>query len=136
MEDVKRFLKKIRLYDARISTKTEEIERLRDLRLRITSSGQSTGGRCARDKIGTLTAKIVDLENELAEDSAKLIEARARAVGMIDNLDDKDQHLIVYKRYCEYKTWDSIADEMNMSERNVLYVHGKALQSLRKSERG
>ncbi|MGM9683141.1 MAG: hypothetical protein ACI3XQ_06045 [Eubacteriales bacterium] len=132
LEDIKAFLKKIRLYDARISTKSEEIERLREFRLRITSSGQPTGGSGARDKIGNLTAKIVDLENELAEESAKLIESKSRAVNLIDKLDDQDQHLIAYKRYFEYKTWNKIAEEMKMSERNVLYVHGKALQALRK----
>ena len=50
----------------------------------------------------------------------------------IDALEDMDQRLVIKMRYIYGCRWDEIATGANMSQRTVYYIHGKALEEMRK----
>lgn len=55
---------------------------------------------------------------------------------MIDSLEDFDQRNVLRKRYIDGMEWAEVAIYANMAERTVFYVHGKALNELRRRENG
>lgn len=138
MIDAKRYLQQIRLYDSRINTKLEELQRLNEMVLRITPTLKddvsSSGG--SQDKFADTMAKIVDLKAEINRDIDRYVNAKQEIGGTFDMLSDPDQLQILHKRYAQYKTWEQIACDMHMSYRNVCYIHGKALQAVNEIMKG
>lgn len=132
MTDAKSYLMQVELYDTHINNKLEELARLKELTRHITSSIKdvpvSGGGN--QDKLGSAIAKIVDLENEINDAVDAYIDKRREVGKVLERLGDADQVKVLHKRYFEYKAWEQIACEMNMSFRNVCYIHGRALQTV------
>ena len=131
--EAKDFLRQVRLCDTQINNKLEEVTRLKDLALNITSSlgGEVvSGGSHSQDKLGDAVAKIVTLENDINRLIDSYINKKNHVRSVIDRVQSPTQIDVLYKRYFQYKTWEEIACEMHMSYRNVLYIHGEALLSV------
>ena len=134
MTDAKTYLSQVELYDTHINNKLEELARLKELLRHITSSIKdvpvSGGGN--QDKLGSAIAKIIDLENEINDAVDAYVDKRREVSKLLDRLEDADQVAVLHKLYFEFKTWPEIALEMHMTERNAQYIHGRALQHVRK----
>lgn len=132
MCDAKTFLQQVKLYDTHINTKIEEMDNLKALATKITATLKqdvvSGGGN--QDKIGDAVAKIVDLEREINAIIDAYIKLKRQVNDVVDKVTDPDQAAVLYKRYFLYERWEQIALEMNMTYRNVCYIHGKALQTV------
>lgn len=128
----KKYLQKIKLYDSRINTKLEELQHLKEMVLKVTPTlkGDVVSSSGSQDKLGDAVAKIVDLEDEINKEIDRYVDAKEEVGSILDNLDDPDQLQVLHKRYVQYKTWEQIACEMNLSYRWVCVIHGKALQHL------
>ena len=130
--DAKSYLKQIKLYDTHIDNKLEEMKRLKDMVLRITSTMKdvvvSSSG--SQDKFGDTMAKIVDLQDEVNKAVDEYVDLKKAISDVIDTVPDADELAVLCKRYMQYKTWEQIADEMHMTYRNVCYIHGRALQTV------
>lgn len=132
MIDAKAYLRQVRLSDIHINNKIEDLASLRELATKVTTNMKPEGssGSGNQDKLGSIVAKIVCLENEIDESIDEYIDLK-RAIGAtIENVKDAEQVQVLHKRYFEYKTWELIACEMNMTCRNVCYIHGRALQAV------
>ena len=139
MIDAKRYLQQIKLYDSRINTKLEELHHLKEMVLRITPTLKDdvvSGGGGSQDKLADAVTKIVDLEAEIDRDIDSFIDSRRLIVDTIDKLSNPDQIQVLHKRYVQYKTLERIACDMNMSYRNVCYIHGKGLQAVNEIMKG
>ena len=134
MIDAKAYLQQVKVYDTHIDNKLEELARLKTLATQITSTIKPVvafgGGN--QDKLGTIVAKIVDLENEIDEAVDAYVDKRREASRLLEKLEDADQVAVLHKLYFEFKTWPEIALEMHMTKRNAQYIHGRALQHVRK----
>lgn len=128
----KDFLKQVRLCDIHINNKLEEKARLQALALKITSSWSSehVSGSGNQDKMGDAIAKITDLDREIDMEIDSFINKKRTVKAVIGKVDNPDQLDILYKRYIQYESFEQIANELNMSYRNVCNIHGKALQSV------
>lgn len=62
----------------------------------------------------------------------KALEIIDQVYAMIESLTDADQKAVIKLRYVFGDSWQSIATAMDMKERNVYYIHGKALMELRR----
>lgn len=129
MTDAKRYLQQIRLYDSHINTKIEELHHLKTMATKITPTLKQdvVSGGSSQDKLSDAVAKIVDLEAEIDREIDRYVNAMRNISAMIDALSDPDQLQVLHKRYVQFKTWEQIACDMNMTYRNVCYIHGKAL---------
>ena len=138
MIDAKRYLQQIQLCDSRINTRLEELHRLKEMVVRImpTPKDNITSGGGSQDKLANAVAKIVDLEAEIDREIDYFVNARRKIVALIDKLSDPDQIQVLHKRYVQYKTLERIAYDMNMSYRNVCYIHGKGLQAVNEIMKG
>ena len=137
----KRFLERIEYYDVQISGKLDEREALKSMVFRVTTSmSLAPGGGGGGDRIGSGVGKLIDLEREINAAIDRYVDLRRQATDMIESLDDPDEVEVLHKKYVgrrdddtgntRYLTLDEIAAEMHMSQRNVCYIHGRALQKV------
>lgn len=138
MIDSKKYLQQIRLYDSHINTKLEDLHHLKEMVTKITPTLKDDVVSCGgdQDKLGDAIAKIVDLEAEIDRDIDRYVAAKQEISATLDKLTDPDQLQVLHKRYVQYMTWEQIACEMNMSYRNVCYIHGKGLQTVNQILKG
>jgi hypothetical protein len=132
MADAKRFLQQVKLYDSKINSLLEELDNLKAMVTKITTTLKqdvvSSGGN--QDKLGDAVSKIVDLEAEINRAVDCFINRKKAVNDVLDMVYDPEQYAVLYKRYILYKRWEQIACEMSMTYRGVLYVHGRALQTV------
>ena len=137
----KRFLQRIEYYDAQIQAKMDERETVKSMVMRVTASMSLTpGGGRGGDKIGDGVSRLVDLEREIDAAIDRFVDLRRRATDLIERLDDPDEINVLHRKYVgrtdkdsgvtQYMTIDEIAEELHMSQRNVCYIHGRALQKV------
>lgn len=133
MTDVKRYLQQIRLYDSHINTKLDELQHLKEMVTRITPTLKDdvVSGSGSQDKLADAVVKIVDLEAEIDREIDRYVNAKQEISSVLDGIVDPDQLQVLHKRYVQYKTFEQIACDMNMTYRNVCYIHGKALLAVR-----
>lgn len=134
MSDAKAFLQQVKLYDTHINVKLEELSRIKALTTKITPTLKQdvVSGSGNQDKLGDAVAKIVDLEREINAIIDAYIKLKRQVNDVVDKVTDPDQAAVLYKRYFLYERWEQIALEMNMTYRNVCYIHGKALLTIKK----
>lgn len=129
----KEYLRQIRLFDICIRQKEAELAAMRS---EIESmSAEVTGERVqtsVKDKMSEKVSHIVDLEVQIIRDKESFLRMKDRIINEIQSLDNSVYVDILYKRYVEYKQLEEIAVEMNYSYRQVLRLHGFALQELKR----
>lgn len=132
MGDAKAYLQQIKLHDARINRNLEELDNLRAMTTKITATWKDdvVSGTGNQDKLGAAVAKIVDLQTEIDKDIDAYIDMKRSVWDLLNRIENPDQLQILYKRYFKYEHWEQIACEMNMTYRNVCYIHGRALQAV------
>jgi DNA-directed RNA polymerase specialized sigma subunit len=134
MKDTKTYLGQIRLLDVRINAKIAEMERIRDIATKVTTAFDSVrvSGGGNDDKLGDAVSRLIDIQNEINADIDAYINRRAYIVSILDKIEDAEELAVLHKRYIEFKRWEQISEEMGYSQRNVTYIHGRALLSIRK----
>lgn len=85
-------------------------------------------GKCT-DRIGEAVDKIVDLEKEVESDIIHLLYQQHEIINQIHKLDNWRYIKLLFKRYIEWKSLQTIADEMNFTYQYVLELHRKALKA-------
>lgn len=134
MIDAQTYLRQAAICNAKVNSLLEEVQRLKELTRQITATLKpdvvSHSGN--QDKLGNMIAKIVDLENEINAAVDEYVDKRREIITTIEKINVPDQVSVLYKLYLEEKTWPKIAEEMHMTERNAQYIHGRALQSVRR----
>lgn len=129
----KEFLQQVKLCDMHINEKLEELERLKALTTKITSTWKtdvSVSGSGNQDKLGDAIAKIIDLEADINKAVDEFVDKKKEVSMIIEKIQQPDQVAVLYKRYFQFETWEQIACEMHMTYRNVCYIHGRALQTV------
>lgn len=99
-------------------------------RITPTLSAMNDFGGSQEDKLGEAVAKIVDYQAEISSWIDSYINAKKMVSGTIDKIADDDQRRVLFKRYCQGETFEQISCDMNMTYRNICYIHGKALQAV------
>lgn len=132
--NTKDFLQQIELYDNHINNKLEELERLRSLTLKITSSLKQdvVSASGSQDKLGDAVAKIVDLQNEINQSIDLYVDRKREVNRVLEQITDVDYLQVLSKRYLLYEPWEQIAMEMGYTYRHITRLHGEALQAVRK----
>lgn len=129
----KEYLRQIRLFDICIRQKEAELAAMRfeleNMSAAVTGERVQTS---VNDKMSEKVSHIVDLENQIIQDKEKFLHMKDRIINEIQSLDNSVYVDILYKRYVEYKQLEEIAVEMNYSYRQVLRLHGFALQEFKR----
>ena len=128
----KEYLSRYRWQNDRINAKLEQVAELRR-KAQTVSSGSSDGSHSSTpyDRIGEITARIVELEREINEDIDRSIDVQREIRAAIARVtDERLQSLLEYK-YINGYTLEEIAVRMDYSYPQICRLHGRALQSVK-----
>nr|DAD57004.1 MAG TPA: Protein of unknown function (DUF1492) [Bacteriophage sp.] len=130
----KDYLSQVSRLNKMINNKLSEISQLRELSVSISAIGNDERVQTSPnfDKIGTAIAKIDELENNLDKMIDEYLVKRERIIAQIDTMEEESVYQILFSRYIEKKTFEKIATEMEYSWRQIVRLHGKALQQFEK----
>ena len=131
----KKFLQKAYRLTEEIEINQEELNRLTEL------STMLKGLDYSQTKIqtsGSGDAAFVNKVNELADIkekiNAKLMELKELRNSIwkaIYTLDNTEERLVCLYRYLKFYDWETVADKMHLSLRQVYRVHGFALKNIK-----
>lgn len=133
MIDAKKYLRQIEILDRRITAKVEERQNVLDMLLRITPVMRDTtsgGDAAGHDKMENGVVKLTAYEEEISADIDRLVELKREISEVIDLVENPKRRAVLRFRYINYKSFEQIAVDMDMSYRNICYIHGKALRDV------
>ena len=130
----KDYLSQVSRLNKMINNKLSEISQLRELSVSISAIGNDEKVQTSPnfDKIGTTVAKIDEMENNLDKMIDEYLVKRESIIAQIDTMEEESVYQILFSRYIEKKTFEKIATEMEYSWRQIVRLHGKALQQFEK----
>lgn len=128
----KEYLKKLQRLDTVI---TQKISELCDLRMKLCSVGcidyskerVQTSHFDDASFVNTI-GRIVDLEAEINDEIDTFVNEKHKIINQIQGLKNSDYISLLFKRYVEFKKFETIAVEMNFTYQYVLNMHGYALR--------
>lgn len=130
-QDKKAYLRQYSAADGEINDllrrKDETMARL--TRVTPTYSGMPGGGGDG-DKYTNGVAKIIELEEEIDRRTDALVDKRREIERCIDATPDAAERRLLKLRYIDGMKWERIALEMSYTQRQVLRIHGNALENL------
>lgn len=128
----KEYLQQLQRLDTVINQKIKEVH---DLRLHA----QSTGGLdYSKERVQLSPSgdapfvkpicRIIDLEEEINAEIDAFVDEKHKIINQIQGLKNSDYITLLFKRYVEFKKFETIAVEMNFTYQYVLNMHGYALK--------
>lgn len=128
----KQLLTQLRWLDNRINSEHRQMEYLRSLAEKVTTTyiHAKTHEYKQHDNTATLIAKIVDMQQEIDKKINRLIDLRKEAKAKINALNNPNYQQVISLRYIEGKTWEQIAEIMHYTLRWIYILHGRALQKM------
>lgn len=132
--DTKQYLQQISRLDRMINNKLSEISQLRELAMSVSAVKNEERVQTTPnfDKIGTAYCKIAEMEEKLDKLIDEYVDKKNLIISQIDKVENETYYEILFARYIEKKTFEKIADEMTYSWRQVIRLHGRALQEFEK----
>ena len=127
----KEYLNKLRTLDKQIDSKLEQIDRLRSLAERVTTTLSFTPkGAGGANRTDYCIERIWQLEKEVTEDIDRLVDMKSGIRGAIERVENDKYRLLLEYRYLCGNTWEQIAEKMRIDLRWVYRMHGRALQEI------
>jgi len=130
------YLERIKILDAKIETKMEEVERLRTLAEKTTASvgGERVQASGNQQKLEDCVIKIVKVQDEINASIDRFVDYKKEAMELIDGACDADCLRLLYKRYFSYMKWEEIAVDMNYTYQWIFGgLHQRALAQVQKA---
>lgn len=128
----KEYLTQIRSIAIRVRRIQNELEQLRadaaSVSINLDGMPRVSG---STDRLAILAIKMAEYNTKLQEELNALLDEKVRAINMIKTLDPKQQTVLI-EYYVHVKTWERIAEEMNISVRHCHRLHGNALYNFDK----
>lgn len=130
----KEYLLQVNKLERRIKRLKEEIETLQELVTSTSaiSQGERVISSTSQDKMADTICTIEEKIEEWNIEVRTLVQVRAAVMDTISKVSNEDHREILYKRYCQSKTWEVIACELDYSYRWILKLHGRALLEIEK----
>ena len=132
--DTKQYLQQISRLDRMINNKLAEISQLRELAMSVSAVKNEERVQTTPnfDKIGNSYCKIEAMEEKLDKLIDEFVDKKNLIISQIDKIENETYYEILFARYIEKKTFEKIADEMAYSWRQIIRLHGGALQEFEK----
>ena len=131
----KEYLSQYRTLNDSIDAKLMQVAELRR-KAQTVSCGNSTGAHSSQpyDRIGEITAHIVDLEREINEDIDRSVDLQREIRAAIAAVSEQRLRTLLEYKYLNGFTLEQIAVAMNYSYPQICRLHGRALLPARKDD--
>lgn len=128
----KEYLQQLQRLDTVINQKIKEVHNLR-LQARSTGGLDYSKERVQSSPSGDAPfvkpiCRIIDLEAEINAEIDKFVDEKHKIINQIQSLKNSDYISLLFKRYVEFKKFETIAVEMNFSYDYIKHLHGYALK--------
>lgn len=134
--NAKEYLQQAYRLNELIDSNQRELDQLRALSTSISavdvSKERVQGGADSHDKIGSIIAKIVDLNDIINNEIDRFVDLKTDIHNKIMLIPDNTEKLVLKYRYIEFETWESIAVELGYTFQWVHVLHKRALKSFEK----
>lgn len=131
----KEYLSRYRWQNDRINAKLEQVAELRRKVQTVAShgSGDTTGASSSAiyDRVGEITARIVDMEHEIDDDIDRCIDIQREVLSAISAVPDERLRHLLELKYINCATLEEIAVRMDYSYKQICRLHGQALLQVR-----
>ena len=130
----KEYLKRAWNVDQRINSKLHQLDSLKDMATKATSTlgTEPVSGTRNVQRMADTIDHIVPLENQINDDIDRLVDLKRDVIKTISKVQDTNCLTLLELRYLSFKSWDDIAAEMNYTSRWVHIMHSKALAAVEK----
>ena len=130
---VKEYLRDIEMTDERIQSKRVELDQLKDLTQSITvqMGGERVQTSMQNDKLGSLIAKIVDLQEEILTEIDSFLDEKQKRIRIIEQVRDVNQYRVLHRLYIRYMSLKAAAIDIGISYDHAKTLHGDALEYIR-----
>lgn len=126
----KQYLNRVRRIDKEISALLNMVQRTRDSLESITQNYDSDGSQSTKNP--HKYDRLVELESLVDGKIDEQLELKKETLETISKLKDRRQRIVLTEYYLNMKTWEQVAVEINYSWRQVMNIHGNALQEIQK----
>lgn len=133
----KEYLQKLQRLDTIIHQKLKEIDNLKSMSMSVGSFDYS------KDKVQIspnndapyvkTINKMCDLQDEINREIDQFVDERHKIINQIQGLSDSRYIDILFKHYVEYKKFETISVEIDLSYQYIIELHGHALQEFEKT---
>ena len=117
-----------------INSKLEQLEELKSLATKVSTSDYSESRPIGTytDRVGRVTARIIDLENEINDEIDRLVSVKLKISEILSVISNKTQRTILERHYILNESWEKVADKIGYSARHVTRLHNAAIEKLEK----
>lgn len=132
--ETKQYLGQISRLDRMIKNKMTELSQYKDLIYGLSAvvNEERVQKSPDFDKMTGKVAKVLKIESKIDELIDEYVDKKNLIISQIDSMENEIYYEILFARYIEKKTFEKIADEMMYSWRQIIRLHGKALQEFEK----
>ena len=132
---VKNYLRGIKKMEAMIQKKQLELVELDSQRKNITAQmgGERVQTSPQLDKMAELSAKILDLQNEIILDISKKLDEKYERIRIIEQVEEEREYMLLHIVYIEYQLLKVAAVEIGVDYESAKKIHGRALEYIRKN---
>lgn len=127
----KEYLSRYRWLNDRINAQLEQAAELRRKAQTVSGGSGGTRGTQPYDRIGEITARIVDLEREITEEINAAVDVQREIAGAIAAVSDERLRTLLELKYINCLTLEEIAVRLHYSYKQVCRLHGMALAAVR-----
>jgi hypothetical protein len=128
----KQYLQQAFRIDQRINSKLEQVQSLRELAEKASSTISDTPRPATPNihRMEDLIVKMLDLESEINAEAERLVDLKREIVKVVDRVESPELRTLLEMRYLCFKTWEQISVEMNYDIRWVHRLHNRALDEV------
>ena len=126
----KQWLNRARRIDREIRALEEVISSTRKRLESVTQSYSGDGTQSSKDP--HKFDRLVELESLVNEKIDEQIQIKTEILEAISQIRDRRQRIVLTEYYLNMKTWEQVAVEINYSWRQVMNIHGRALQEMQR----
>ena len=130
IQEVKNYLSQAYYIDKRVITLQDELTMLESKLERCTASYTSIRGCGNQPTFEYNLDKVMKYREILNHEIDNLIEHKRSIKQTIAKLDNDKERLILYKKYINFQTFESIADDLDITPRQVYKIYKKSLENL------
>lgn len=126
----KEYLRQAYRLDQKIGSDIEEVSRLREMSVSISSPALGEKVQTSRSPdppFVRCVEKIMALEEKINGEIGILISLKEQMRQVIGAVADTDEQMVLRYRYIHNLTWEQIGNEMNADARTIRRWHGAAL---------
>jgi DNA-directed RNA polymerase specialized sigma subunit len=127
--NAKAYLQQLKMLNIKITETTEDLEQTNALLTKVTSAmcGEVVSQSKEKDTMTAPVAKLIELKKKLERNIVTFTAKKEKILNVLSKVENPDYYKLLHSRYVLYKTWEDIAEEMNISCQWVWVLHGRAL---------